>query len=104
MGGRMRTMENRHAIDEKILALNREEARRNRATPSLGTIGNTIGTAPDPQVWAEIPGYFALTKFDYPNEDNSGAVFNPSFGVPVKVFMNTETGEIKTFSGNIFET
>ena len=50
--------------------------------------------------WVHIQGYFAITGFDF---KEGGNIFNPSFGVPVKVFMNNKTGEIKIYSAFLFE-
>lgn len=52
--------------------------------------------------WNAIEGYFALTGFEF--DKGNGNVFNPSFGVPVKVFMNTTTGEIRVFSAYFFQS
>lgn len=49
-----------------------------------------------------IEGYYALTKFEFP-KGSAGAVFTPSVGVPVKAFMNTNTGEIRIFAANFFD-
>ena len=52
------------------------------------------------QVWRDVPGFFAVTGF---SNDDGKPIFNPSFGVTVKVFTNTRTGEIKMFSSKLFE-
>lgn len=79
-------MENPLKVLQKINELNSKELR--------DVSGQII-----PQ-WTSISGYFALTGFEF---GNGSPNFNPGFGVPVKVFMNTRTGEIKTFSANHFE-
>ena len=57
---------------------------------------------PEPNEWVAINGYFALTGFDF-NHGKGQPNFNPGYGVPVKVFRNIRTGEIKTYSAYFFE-
>ena len=45
--------------------------------------------------WVALEGFNALTKFDFLS--NGGAVFTPTAGYPVKIFVNTSTGEMKIF-------
>lgn len=51
-------------------------------------------------VWTTSDGYHALTSVSF---NTSGAVFNPSKGVVVKVFLDTYTKEIKLFPFGMFE-
>lgn len=43
--------------------------------------------------WWPIPGYVAITNFE---KKEGQAVFNPSSGIPLKAFLNTRTGEVRT--------
>jgi hypothetical protein len=79
-------MENPQKVQLKINELNAKEPR--------DALGRII-----PQ-WAAIQGYFALTGFNY---NNGSPIFNANFGVPVKIFQNSKTGEIKIYGSNIFE-
>jgi hypothetical protein len=45
--------------------------------------------------WTPLAGLHALTQFQF--LQNSGAMFTPSSGYPIKVFVNTITGEVKIF-------
>jgi hypothetical protein len=94
-------MENRSKVLEKIEELNRESAGLS-TSPVGGGLPGLISVFPHtvPQVWQEFPGYHALTKFDY---NNKAPIFTPSSGVPVKVFLNSNTGEIRIFLASIFE-
>ena len=80
-------MENQIKVQTKINELNASEIR-----PGF----------PNPTEWTAIGGYFSMTGFDF-NHGKGQPIFNPSFGVPVKVFMNSRTGEVKTFSAYFFE-
>ena len=80
-------------IATKIAELNRESANQ---TPR--TVSGLL--TPIPQVWKAFDGYNTLTKFDY---NNGSPLFTPSVGIPLKAFLNTQTGEIKTFVADIFE-
>lgn len=94
------SMENRDRIAEKIQELNRYSAGLPPKAPP-GTIGGLLSSvAEPPQIWQEFPGYTALTKFEF---NNGAAVFTPSSGIPIKAFLNTKTGEIKTYLASIFE-
>lgn len=50
--------------------------------------------------WQEIEGNNALTKVEF---SDSGTKFYPSSGVPVKMFVNRISGEIKLFPAFIFK-
>ena len=93
-------MENRERIAEKIDELNRESA----GLPSRQQPGTMAGLlSPNlepPKIWQEFPGYSAMTKFEY---NNGAPIFSPSTGVPIKAFLNTRTGEIRTFMASLFE-
>lgn len=88
-------MVDQNKINNKIYDLNLEYARE---TGNYGPISNPL--AGHPQVWEEFPGYNALTKFDF---NNGSPIFSPASGVPIKAFLNTRTGEIRTFVATIFE-
>ena len=81
-------MEDTQKIQQKLNELNSKES------PLFHLGGQFAGP------WVHVAGYFALTGVDL---KEGGSTFNPSFGVPVKVFMNNKTGEIKTFSACLFE-
>ena len=51
--------------------------------------------------WQEAEGYHALTRVEYGR--NQPAVFNPASGIPLKIFVNITTGEIKMFLAILFE-
>ncbi|MBI3549441.1 MAG: hypothetical protein HY078_10410 [Elusimicrobia bacterium] len=54
------------------------------------------GTGP----WVVLEGYFAITSV----EVILGSVnFNPGKGVPMKAFLNTRTGEIRTFAAKFLD-
>lgn len=108
LGGRIGHMESRDKVDETMRVLNSKkgttlplasfEAARNV------TSGTQIPGLIDPNLsdeWQEIAGYFALTKFEFTSPTPT---FTPTFGVPVKVFRNKKTGEIRTFSAYHFES
>lgn len=80
-------MENPLKVQAKINELNSREPR--------GGLGGLSQNA-----WVATVGYFALTGFDY---NNGAPTFNAGFGVPVKVFTNIRTGEIKIYAASIFE-
>lgn len=99
--GIIRKMENRTAIEAKIDELNRVSAGM-PLKPASGTLAGVLFSPAvmPPQIWQEFPGYNSLTKFDY---NNGSPTFSPSVGIPIKAFLNTRTGEIKTFVASIFE-
>jgi hypothetical protein len=49
--------------------------------------------------WSPVDGFTALTNVQFITE---GLIFNPTVGVPIKAFINQDTGEIKTFSAQLF--
>lgn len=51
------------------------------------------------QTWVPADGYQALTKIDIEKK-----VFYPNNGIPVKVFINQTTGEMRMFPASIFES
>lgn len=51
--------------------------------------------------WIFADGLHALTKVQF--ENGPDPVFYPSSGIPIKVFMNTDTGEIRMFPIAIFK-
>jgi hypothetical protein len=53
--------------------------------------------------WIEADGYHALTKMEYFKEQPEASVFNPASGIPLKTFVNPNTGEIKIFLAAVFE-
>jgi hypothetical protein len=46
--------------------------------------------------WSALDGYNALTTVTF--DANNRPIYNPSFGYPIKVFINNATGEMKLFS------
>lgn len=73
---------NQRKIDNQIEALN-------VSTMKLG------------QRWERIPAEYALTKVKI--KDTGEAIFSPSSGIPLLVFMNTETFELRIFPAKFFE-
>jgi hypothetical protein len=56
------------------------------------------GSAPrEKWVWEQVEGFHSLMTAIPPSGSMTPAYFNGSNGVIVKSFINTETGEIKTF-------
>ncbi|MCL5673785.1 MAG: hypothetical protein M1407_04115 [Deltaproteobacteria bacterium] len=55
-----------------------------------------------PENWIAIDGYHALTSFNF-GEGGNQNIFKPDSGVPVKIFMEKKTGEIKLFLAKMFE-
>jgi hypothetical protein len=53
-----------------------------------------------PGGWTTEPGYFAFTGFEF---NNGSPRFNPLYGVPVKIFTNRTTGEVRTYGAEKFE-
>ena len=49
--------------------------------------------------WIEGAGLHAVTQFE--SIDN-GVKFNPYVGFPLKIFVNLQTGEVKTYSARAF--
>ncbi len=52
-------------------------------------------------VWIAASGTFALTEVQ--GENINSLTFFPSKGIIVKVFMNTQNGEMRIFPANMFE-
>lgn len=48
--------------------------------------------------WVPLDGYRALTVLEF--QSDKSATFNPSEGIPLKVFINVKTGEIKIYHVN----
>ena len=71
-------MENERKINDIIKLLNKQDT--------------------DNPFWDVVPtGYYALTEVEILSSGNKRATFMPNRGIPVKVFVNTKTGEVKTF-------
>lgn len=49
--------------------------------------------------WMAIPGNHALTVVNFNGKE---ANFNPGSGIPLKVFINVKTGEIKIYHATVF--
>ena len=91
---RLRFMENPYKIQRKIDELNGAAIRPSRPLGSLLTPST-------PYIpWIAVAGYFAVTGFSY---NQSTPTFNPNYGYTVKVFVNTDSGEVKMFASNLFE-
>jgi hypothetical protein len=60
----------------------------------VNDILDTLNTGLANDEWEEAEGYAALINVDGPVEKPN---FDPSQGIIVKVFVNTRTGEIKTY-------
>jgi hypothetical protein len=88
-------MENPIKIKKRIEELNKQEP---KSVSPLGSTNLSVTT----MAWQEIPGYFAITKFEY-GSNGKGPSFSPAFGIPIKAFFNTRTGEVRTFLASIFE-
>ncbi len=73
-------VESQAKIEEKIRTLN--------AIP-----GNT-------GQWLALDGFHGLTQFQF--LPNNGANFIPNSGYPIKVFVNSETGEVRMFPAVFF--
>ncbi|MDE1970779.1 MAG: hypothetical protein KGI50_04380 [Patescibacteria group bacterium] len=80
-------MENPLKIQAQLNELNRQ------STPDGQPVVNE---------WIAFQGYSALT---YAQLEASSPLprFNPTMGIVVKTFLNTRTGEIKTFNAYMFE-
>lgn len=91
LGGMLSAMENPEAIKRKILELNRQ---------SWILAGSPV-IAQVPDIWKPIDGYMAITGFE---EKNGTAIFNPTRGYPLKAFLNTQTGEVRTYAASLFYT
>lgn len=52
-----------------------------------------------PGLWVELPGTHALMKVQV---GDTGVFYPPNIGFVVKGFLNTQTGEVKTFNARIF--
>lgn len=61
-----------------------------------------LNTTSGPGPWVEMNGFTALTVVTI--EDNGTITFNPNRGFPLKSFLNTLTGEIRSFSATKFYT
>lgn len=53
--------------------------------------------------WIEVLGYHTVTSIDYTKKNPNASVFNPTKGVPLKVFVNPINGEVKMFLADLFE-
>lgn len=51
--------------------------------------------------WLQVNGFNAITGFDY-GANGQGANFNPGFGYPVKIFIDSVSGEMKLFPAELF--
>lgn len=49
--------------------------------------------------WIAVPGNHALTIVDFNGKD---ANFNPGSGMPLKAFINVNTGEVKIYHASVF--
>jgi len=49
--------------------------------------------------WIAVPNNHALTLVDF---NGKAANFRPDAGIPLKVFVNVKTGEIKTYDARAF--
>ncbi len=52
--------------------------------------------------WVITEGFHALTSLKFKGKDKK-PTFNPSSGIPVKIFINKKTGELKTYYANQFQ-
>jgi len=55
-----------------------------------------------PGKWIPFSGFHALTKFEF-GEGGKSPTFHPDSGVPLKIFVNVETGELRAFPAKVFE-
>lgn len=62
--------------------------------------GWNAGRPADNPLWKEVEGTSALIKMEVP--ENGPVVFHPNEGFPIKAFLNTETGEVRTFNARRF--
>jgi hypothetical protein len=87
-------MENPTKIDKVIEELNHKEVLK-EAPGTLADGGVWQGS------WEAEPGYFAVTAFHStgPKEGE----FIPSLGVPLKVFTNRRTSEVRLYLSERFE-
>lgn len=53
-----------------------------------------------PGPWIPIDGFNTVTNLTF--DINGNAIFNANAGYPLKGFVNTSTGEVKTFDGRKF--
>lgn len=83
-----KTMEDPKQVQKQINLLNKESH------------GNKTGDPPD--VWIAIDGYNAITKFKF-GKNGEQSAFNPNFGLPIKLFIHVEKGEIRIFPAGGFE-
>lgn len=87
-------MENLTKVEKVIEELNYEEVRK-EAPGTLADGGAWQGS------WEAEPGYFAVTAFNATGPKQGE--FIPSLGVPLKVFTNRRTGEVKLYLTERFE-
>ena len=52
-------------------------------------------------LWKEIPGTFATVGMVI-EPDNKPVTFQPNYGYPLKMFINSETSEVKIFDARRF--
>lgn len=50
--------------------------------------------------WVPVDGFFTATNLSF--KLDSTPVFNPNAGYPLKLFVNTRTGEVKMFDARRF--
>lgn len=60
-----------------------------------------LNTGLNPAQWVSADGFSALTGFKF-GKTNNDSQFLASSGVPVKVFFNNVTGEVKIFLAVLF--
>lgn len=53
-----------------------------------------------PGPWLPIDGFNTITKLNFDSDGN--AIFEGNSGYPLKAFVNTKTGEVKTFDARRF--
>jgi hypothetical protein len=53
------------------------------------------------QIWFAISGFSAITSVSY--DSSGGLIFNPSQGYIVKVFVNSATGEVRSYAAQLFQ-
>lgn len=59
----------------------------------------TLNKGEEKPVWIVADGFHAITSIEFPNDDDKPE-FNPARGAPLKLFINTKTGEVRPYHLN----
>lgn len=89
-------MEDPQKVQAKLDELNETHKK-----PVLPSSSGSLPPITYPPIWIAVGGYFSMLKTSL--NDKSEATFFGNEGLPIKVFLNTLTGEMKFYPAKSFE-